>query len=124
MNPVQPILLTDLFPGLHAELTALLRGLAPDDWNRPTAAGSGRARDGGARLLDVQLRQLSFRRAGVAVPPPDPPITGYADLVAFLNRLNAEWVAAARRLSPRVLTDLLELAGGQMAEGQASIDPF
>jgi hypothetical protein len=49
---------------------------------------------------------------------------GYADLVAFLNRLNAEWVAVARRFSPRVLADLLELAGGQMAEGQAGLDPF
>jgi hypothetical protein len=71
----------------------------------------------------VQLRQLSVKRDG-AMLPPDPPIAGYADLVAFLNRLNAEWVTAARRLSPRVLTDLLELAGGQMAEGQAGLDPF
>src|SRR4051794_37733322 len=123
MKPVEPILLADLFPGLHAELIALLRGLAPDDWGRSTAAGSWTVRDVAAHLLDVQLRQLSVKRDG-AMLPPDPPITGYADLVAFLNRLNAEWVAAARRLSPRVLTDLLDLAGRQLAEGQAGLDPF
>jgi uncharacterized protein (TIGR03083 family) len=124
MKPVAPILLADLFPGLHAELIALLRGLAPDDWSRATAAGSWTVRDVAAHLLDVQLRQLSVRRDGMALSPPDPPIAGYADLVAFLNRLNAEWVAVARRFSPRVLTDLLELAGGQMAAGQAGLDPF
>lgn len=124
MKPVQPILLAHLFPGLHAELIALLRGLAPDDWSRPTAAGSWTVKDVTAHLLDVQLRQLSCKRDGAMPPPPDPPIAGYADLVAFLNRLNAEWVTAARRLSPRVLTDLLELAGGQMAESQAGLDPF
>ncbi|HEX4963258.1 MAG TPA: maleylpyruvate isomerase family mycothiol-dependent enzyme [Thermoanaerobaculia bacterium] len=124
MQPVQPILLADLFPGLHAELIALLRGLAPDDWDRPTVAGAWRVRDVAAHLLDVQLRQLSLKRDGARLPPPEPPIAGYADLVAFLNRLNAEWVAAARRLSPRVLTDLLDLAGRQMAEVTAALDPF
>ncbi len=124
MKPVEPILLADLFPDLHAELIALLRGLAPDDWSRPTAAGIWTVRDVAAHLLDVQLRQLSVKRDGAMLPPPDPPIVSYADLVAFLNRLNAEWMTAARRLSPQVLTALLDLAGGQMAEGQAGLDPF
>src|SRR3954453_10651259 len=123
-KPVEPILLAGLFPGLHAELIVLLRGLAPEDWSRPTAAGSWTVRDVAAHLLDVQLRQLSVRRDGMALPSPDPPIAGYADLVAFLNRLNVEWVAVARRCSPRVLTALLELAGGQMAAGQAGLGPF
>ncbi len=124
MEPVQPILVADLFPGLHGELIALLRGLAPEDWRRPTVAGAWSVQDVTAHLLDVQLRRLSAQRDGARLPPPDAPLAGYDDIVALLNRLNAEWVAAARRLSPRVITDLLELIGRQLADFMATLDPF
>jgi len=124
MKPVQPILVADLFPGLHAELIALLRGLSPEDWSRPTVAGAWVVQDVAAHLLDVMLRRLSFQRDGAWLPPPERPLAGYNDVLALLNRLNAEWVAVARRFSPRVLTDLLELAGRQLAEQMATLDPF
>jgi hypothetical protein len=124
MEPVQPIFVAGLFTGLHAELITLLRGLAPDDWRRPTVAGAWTVQDVAAHLLDVQLRRLSAQRDGARLPPPDPPLAGYADIVALINRLNAEWVAVARRFSPRVLTDLLEPAGGQLGELMATLDPF
>ena len=47
----------------------------------------------------------------------------YKDLVAFINQLNASWVAAAKRLSPRVLVDLLEWSGPRVAELFASLPP-
>jgi uncharacterized protein (TIGR03083 family) len=124
MKPVQPILVADLFPGLHAELIALLRGLSPDDWSRPTVAGAWTVQDVAAHLLDVTLRRLSFQRDGAWLPPPERPIVGYGDILALLNRLNAEWVAVARRFSPRVLTDLLDLAGRQLGDLMATLDPF
>jgi hypothetical protein len=43
--------------------------------------------------------------------------------VAFLNRINEEWVVAGRRLSPRVLCDLLRWSGEQTLAVFASIDP-
>jgi uncharacterized protein (TIGR03083 family) len=124
MEPIQPILVADLFPGLHAELIALLRGLVVDDWSRPTVAGAWTVKDVAAHLLDVQLRRLSFQRDGAKLPPPDRPLAGYADILVLINRLNVEWVAVARRFSPRVLTDLLDLAGRQLAELMATLDPF
>src|SRR5258706_15183782 len=105
MEPVQPILIAALFPGLHEELIALLRGLSSDDWSRPTVAGAWTVQDVAAHLLDVQLRRLSAQRDGAGLPPPAPPLAGYADIVALINRLNAEWVEVARRFSSRVLTD-------------------
>ncbi|HVQ28050.1 MAG TPA: hypothetical protein VMV21_00625, partial [Vicinamibacteria bacterium] len=51
------------------------------------------------------------------------PFTGEADLVAFLNELNADWVRVARRLSPRVLLDLLKSTGPQVAVLFASLSP-
>jgi uncharacterized protein (TIGR03083 family) len=124
MEPVQPILVTDLFPGLHAELIALLRGLSPEDWSRPTVAEAWTVQDVAAHLLDVTLRRLSFQRDGARLPPPERPLAGYDDILALINRLNAEWVAVARRFSPRVLTDLLELAGWQLGELMTTLDPF
>jgi hypothetical protein len=48
---------------------------------------------------------------------------GYDEIVAFINRLNVVWVETARRLSPRVLTDLLEWTGPQVAALFASLAP-
>jgi uncharacterized protein (TIGR03083 family) len=122
VEPLSPLYTADLFPPLHRELLALLRGLTPADWERPSIAGSWRVRDVAAHLLDVDLRKLSIQRDGHLVPPEEP-IGSYGDLVRFLNRLNADWVAASRRLSPRVLVDLLALTGPAVSELVASLPP-
>jgi uncharacterized protein (TIGR03083 family) len=107
---------------LHEELLKLLRGFGPEDWNRPTVAKQWRVRDIVAHLLDGQLRVLSLRRDKNDFRP-DVPINRYADLVGWLNRLNAEWVKAAERLSPRVMVEMLSMAGPQVAEYFSSLDP-
>jgi uncharacterized protein (TIGR03083 family) len=122
LRPVEPLLLVDRFTPLHAKLIALLRGLDPADWQRPTACALWSVRDIAAHLLDDDLRRLSAHRdlqplAGAT------PIEDRATLVAFVNRMNAEWVAVARRLSPRVLVDLLEVTGPWIVELFRSVDP-
>jgi uncharacterized protein (TIGR03083 family) len=107
---------------LHEELLTLLRSLKADDWTKPTIAGKWRVRDVVAHLLDGQLRVLSLRRDKNDFRP-DVPINGYSDLVGWLNRLNAEWVKAAERLSPAVMIDMLALTGPQVAEYFSSLDP-
>lgn len=42
--------------------------------------------------------------------------------MAFLNEWNAQWVAAARRMSPHVLCELLAFTGPQIAQYFASLD--
>jgi len=111
-----------LFAPLHAELMGLLRGLEPGDWERPTIAGAWRVRDVAAHLLDTSLRRLSAQRDGHR-PASETPIESYRDLVAFLNRLNADWVQIARRFSPRVLADLLEVSGPAVAKLVSSLPP-
>jgi hypothetical protein len=44
--------------------------------------------------------------------------------VDFLNELNAQWVEAARRLSPRLLTDFLAIVEPQLAEYFQALDPW
>src|SRR3954468_8651956 len=122
MEPLTPIYTAELFSPLHQELLGLLRGLAPADWERPTVAGAWRVRDVAAHLLDVDLRKLAVERDKHLVPPEEP-IGSYGDLIGFLNRLNAGGVAAARRLSPRVLIDLLAATGPMVSELVASLPP-
>jgi uncharacterized protein (TIGR03083 family) len=122
LTPVAPILLTDNFPGLHAELMALLRGLNQGDWNRPTACALWSVKDITAHLLDTSIRRLSFGRDRLD-PTPDTPIANYSELVGYLNRLNADWVAATRRLSPPVLINLLDFTAGQVHAFLQTLDP-
>jgi uncharacterized protein (TIGR03083 family) len=111
-----------LFLPLHRELVSLLEGLRPEDWDRPTLAPAWAVRDVVAHLLEGDLRRLSAQRDG-QVPSSPKPITSEADLVAFLNDLNAEWVRVARRFSPRVLVDLLKVTGPAVAALFSSLDP-
>jgi hypothetical protein len=122
LERLKPSYVAELIAPLYAELIALLRGLEPDDWERPTVAGTWRVRDVVAHLLDGALRKLSVYRDGHLLAP-DRPIHSYRDLVGLINDLNAGGVSFSQRLSPRLLTDLLELAGGWMAELAEGLDP-
>jgi|SRR6185369_2676000 len=122
MEPLTPLDTADLFSGLNGELVALLNGLSPQDWERPTVAGAWQVRDVAAHLLDVMLRRVSGARDKHWMRP-DGPIDDYRSLVGYLNRLNASWVAVAGRLSPRILTDLLAWTAPQVAEVMVSLPP-
>lgn len=115
-----------LFPPLHRELIALLRGLSAEEWSRPTIAGrrSGRAwtvKEVASHLLDGMWRRLAAGRDGHQLPP-DRPLDSPAALAAFVDGLNADWIRASARLSPRLLTKLLERAGVELAEYFATLD--
>jgi hypothetical protein len=117
------VLTTDLFLPLQAELVTLLRGLRPPDWSLPTVAGSWRVKDVVTHILDGDLRRISLHRDGHALAPGDSGPPDYSELLTFLNGLNGSWVGATERLSPRVLTDLLEWSGPQVADFFASLPP-
>ncbi len=124
LEPAAPILTAHLFRETSAQLGELLTGLTPEQWRLPTASAAWTVKDVAAHLLDGDLRRLSCQRDGFRPPPPEAPIAGFDDLTRFLDRLNAEWVRATQRLSPRVLTELLAAAGDQVAVLFESSDPF
>jgi uncharacterized protein (TIGR03083 family) len=116
LDPTVPLDTRGLFRPVSSSLVALLRGLPDEHWNSPTVAGAWVVRDVVAHLLDSTLRRLSFHRDRMRPPPPARAITSERDFVGFINDLNAQWVASAKRLSPRVLTDLYERAGAEAAD--------
>ena len=123
LQPVGPLLVADRFAGLGAALIDLLRSLRQEQWSLPTVCPAWSVKDVAAHLLDTACRRVSAGRDGW-MPPPGRPIEEYGDLLAFLNELNAQWVAATRRLSPRLLTDFLELVEPRLAEFFLTLDPW
>jgi uncharacterized protein (TIGR03083 family) len=122
MKPLEPIYTTELFPKIESELIVLLKSLSDDDWQKPTVCAEWSVKDIAAHLLDTSLRKLSMQRDGYFGEKGEN-INSYQDLVAFLNRLNADWVRAARRLSPQVLISLLEQTGREVYELLKTLDP-
>lgn len=122
LEPLAPIYTAHLFRPLLAELIAVLRSLSPADWTRPTLAGRWRVRDVAAHLLDGDLRKLAAYRDGHVLPLAAPLETD-RDLVAFINDLNATGVRYAERLSPRLITDFLEITGSWVADTLAALPP-
>jgi Mycothiol maleylpyruvate isomerase N-terminal domain len=122
LEPLAPSDTAALFAPLHGELMTLLRALASADWERPTVAGSWRVRDVAAHLLDGDLRKLSGQRDRHDFRP-ERPLRSYSDIVDFINDLNATAVSWSRRLSPRLLVDLLAATGPQVSELIAGLDP-
>ena len=120
-----PLPITDTrsrFRPLCRDIGALLRGLQLDDWERATLAGSWRVRHIVAHLCDTALRRLSLHRDR-RMPPPGPRGTSEQDLTLFVNDLNATWIRAAERFSPRVLTDLYAHASDGLAAFIETLDP-
>ena len=116
ISDLAPIDTRALFRPVSSQLVALLRSLPAGDWDRPTVAPAWSVRDIVAHLVDLTFRRLSFHRDRMAPPPPPHPIASERDFVEFINWLNAEWVHASKRFSPRVLTDLYERASSDLAD--------
>jgi uncharacterized protein (TIGR03083 family) len=113
---------THLFPVLDEKLIGLLSSLNPEEWNRPTLARRWIVKDVAAHLLDGNVRGLSLARDGHRMVP-DREISSYQDLVGYLNQLNADWTLATRRMSPQVLTQLLQTTGREYSEYLTTLDP-
>lgn len=114
LKAVEPIHTTDLFPGLSAELLGLLKELPRSAWHNPTACAGWSVQDVVAHLWGGNVGRLSFGRDQHILRDPKPFPREYADQVAFIDQLNAEWVTLARRLSPPLLIDFLATTDEQL----------
>jgi hypothetical protein len=117
-----PINVVHLLPVLDSKLIELLKTLTPADWQKQTIAKLWVVKDVVSHLLDGNIRGLSILRDNYFGERPD--IKSYQDLIDFLNRLNADWVKATKRVSPEMLIMLHEATGKMYCDYCASLNPF
>ncbi|WP_084961031.1 maleylpyruvate isomerase family mycothiol-dependent enzyme [Thermoactinospora rubra] len=96
----------------------LLRRLDADEWSRPTICPGWTVKDVAAHVLGDHIGRLSIHRDGFHVLYP----REGEDFPVFLDRINEEWVIAARRISPPMLIELLSDFGGQIVRFWQTID--
>lgn len=121
MKTPDRIIVIDRFAPLRNHLLALLAELTDDDWVRPTAAPGWSVKDVALHLLGGNVAILSGKRDHFHQPQN---IGSYTELVELIDRLNREWVLAARRMSPRLLRDLLAYCGPEVDACFAALDPM
>ena len=122
LNGTEPILCTPIIRQVDQHLIELLTSLDAAEWDLPTVVPQWSVRDVAAHLLDTALRKLSFGRDKCRVEKGH--ISSPQDILTLVNRLNREAVTVYRRLSPPVLTQLMQLACAQTADFYESLDPF
>src|ERR1700754_2578895 len=113
-----PVDVRPLFEPERAMLLELLCSLPAERWRAPTACPGWTVHDLVAHLAHDYLRRLSMLRDGHSAPGPEPG----EDPPAFINRLNGEFVLAARTLSPTVLVEILSVFGPQLDTLWAGLD--
>lgn len=122
MNQPQPIIVTPLFPEILKELLNLLSNLSAEEWNKPTVCSGWSVQDVALHLLGGDVGILSRKRDNHLLA--GDPIQSWDELVGLINYLNDIWVKATRRISPRLLRDLLELTGTQVCDYFETLDPY
>ncbi len=110
MKPVEPVYVTDLFEPMLDHLLQLLRQLSEREWYLATPCAGWTVKDVALHLLGGEIGQLSRGRDKDTsyVLPPGP------DLVSRINAHNQLWQDASRRMSPRLICDLLDFTGHEV----------
>ena len=117
----RPVLTDHLFLPLLDNLIEVLESLKSEEWEMPTSCPGWSVHDLAAHILGNDVTQLSMGRdefKALLIDADD-----WKGLVAGLNTLNGQWVEAMKRVSPRLMIDLLRWTGGQASGNFQSLDP-
>ena len=117
------LVLRELRPERSA-LVDLLRDLGADDWARSTECPLYSVKGVALHILGDDLSLLSRQRDGAENGLVQLAAElGGADFRTLLDTFNDRWVAAARFLSPELVTELLALTGEWTASYYEFVDP-
>ncbi|MDQ2716053.1 MAG: maleylpyruvate isomerase family mycothiol-dependent enzyme [Chloroflexota bacterium] len=125
MQRVQPIMVIDLFPHERKQLLELFSALEAEDWKQPTICPGWTIKDIGLHLLGDDIGYLSGRRDHFSNPFfRNKDLHEWPSLVKNINEANELWVQSTTRISPELLSALLELTGKQFHDYMQSLDPM
>ena len=107
---------------INACLIELLSGLSAQEWERPTVHPQRDVKDLAAHLLHGSLRRVTGIRDRYHRPVPA--IRSTEELIAFIQQDNREFMAGMRRISPRILIELISKYDDELVALFARMDPF
>jgi uncharacterized protein (TIGR03083 family) len=120
VKPAPPLTVIGLFKPDREALIALLSELAPSQWSTYTVCSGWDVRDVALHILGGDMASISGHRdAAWGLQPHQGETIG-----VFINRINQEWVESARRLSPRLLIELLQVTGPPLFKYFQTVDPL
>jgi uncharacterized protein (TIGR03083 family) len=123
MLPAEPSYdYASLFAVERDRLIELLAGLRAADWALPSPCPGWSILGLCCHLLGDDLGFLARHRDGHYGTVPPEGATG-DEFITWLDDMQAEWVRAARRLSPRLATELLHWTGPQVVATFRHQDP-
>jgi len=125
MKPLPRLDVVPLFPAERHALLSLLSSLTPEQWALPTVCEGWCVKDIASHLIGDDIGRLAWQRDAHSATRFEPKNADKfeAELGAFIIRQNEEWVAATRRLSTRMIIDLLGWSGGETQALFESLDP-
>lgn len=125
MNPLPRVDVVPLFPDERTALLELLRSLTAEQWAAPTVCAGWSVKDVASHLVADDVGRLGWQRDGHSATRFESKNaeTFEAELLVFINRQNESWVEATRRLSPRIIIDLLEWTGRETQALFESLKP-
>ena len=118
----QPVQTAHLFAPLLENLLGVLESLEAEEWDTPTSCPGWSVHDVAAHVLGDDVAHLSMARDNYQASLIN--AGDWKGLVAGLNHLNGQWVEAMKRVSPRLMTDLLRWTGVQACESFQSLDLY
>jgi uncharacterized protein (TIGR03083 family) len=120
LKPAPPLSVIGLFKPDREALLALLSELAPSQWSVSTVCSGWDVQDVALHMLGGDMASISGHRdAAWGLQPHQGETTG-----VFINRINEEWVESARRLSRRLLIELLQITGPALFTYFETVDPL
>jgi hypothetical protein len=107
------------FQRVYEAHIAVLENLTPEQWELPTACAGWSVKDVALHMLGDDVGWISGRRDGFSERAS---FIGWDGLVAYLNIRNDTWLKATRRMSPRLICELVPVLGSLFIDAVESLD--
>ena len=120
--PDPPRTYAPLFTLERSRLLEVLENLGVTDWSRPTPCPGWSVLGLGSHLVGDDLSFLAWQRDDHRGTPAPSGLDEHS-FIAWLDDLQIEWVHAARRLSPKLVVELLAWLDDQVAATVANQNP-
>jgi hypothetical protein len=124
-----PVDVLGVFPEMRQRGVAMLRELTEAEWAAPTKVPGWTIHDIAVHLVGGLMANVSRRRDGHSgnfadFAPEEAALADPDGLVRTLNAWNEAWVVAGRRISPRMVVDLIDRYCQELEEYFGTIDLF